>query len=76
MLIQEMTKDECRVALESASIGRLACARDGQPYVVPTYFACDGKCIYGVSKLGQKIEWMRYNPLVCLQIDDRRSHYQ
>lgn len=76
MLIDEMTKDECRAALEGASIGRLGCARDGQPYIVPIYFACDGKCIYGVSKLGQKIEWMRYNPLVCLQTDERKSHYQ
>ena len=25
------------------------------------------------SALGQKIEWMRSNPLVCLQIDERRN---
>jgi len=64
MLIHEMTKDECRIALESVSIGTMACARDGQPYVVPTYFSYDGNHIYGVSMLGQKIEWMRANPLV------------
>lgn len=76
MLIHEMTKDECRTVLESASIGRLACARDGQPYVVPTNLVYDGRHIYGFSTLGQKIEWMRSNPLVCLEIDDRRSHYE
>jgi nitroimidazol reductase NimA-like FMN-containing flavoprotein (pyridoxamine 5'-phosphate oxidase superfamily) len=76
MLIHEMTKDECRIALESVSIGTMACARDGQPYVVPTYFSYDGNHIYGVSMLGQKIEWMRANPLVCLQIWDRKNHYQ
>jgi hypothetical protein len=76
MLVHKMTQDECRIALEGASIGRLACARDGQPYVVPMYFSYDGRQIYGFSTLGQKIEWMRSNPLVCLEIDDRRSHNQ
>ena len=59
MFIHEMTEDECRTALERVSFGRLACARDNQPYVVPIYFSYDGKHIYGFSTLGQKIEWMR-----------------
>ena len=37
-------------------------ARD-QPYIVPIYFSYDGKHLYGVTTLGQKIEWMRSNPL-------------
>ena len=32
--------------------------------------------IYGFSTLGQKIEWMRSNPLVCLEIDEHTSHHQ
>ena len=85
MLIHEMTEDECRTALERVSFGRLACARDNQPYVLPIYFSYDGKHIhgfsapgqiYGFSTLGQKIEWMRSNPLVCLEIDERTSHHQ
>ena len=75
MLIHEMTEAECRTALERVSFGRLACARDTQPYVIPIYFAYDGKHIYGFSTLGQKIEWMRANPLVCLEIDERLSHH-
>jgi nitroimidazol reductase NimA-like FMN-containing flavoprotein (pyridoxamine 5'-phosphate oxidase superfamily) len=83
MLIHEMTEDECRAALQAASFGRLACARDDQPYVVPIYFSYDGEHLYGFSApgelyafstLGQKIEWMRSNPLVCLEIDERTSH--
>ena len=79
MIIHEMTEDECRAALGRVSFGRLACARDNQPYVVPIYFSYDGEhiygCIYGFSTLGQKIEWMRSNPLVCLEIDERPSHH-
>ena len=82
MLIHEMTKEECLEVLTHADFGRLACARDDQPYVVPVYFANDAQhnCVYKrhhlylFSPLGQKIEWMRINPLVCVEIDDVRSY--
>ena len=74
MLIHEMTQDECRTALARVGFGRLACAHDDQPYVVPISFSYDGTHLYGFSTLGQKIEWMRSNPLVCLEIDDHTSH--
>ena len=64
MLIREMTRKECSEVLEHASVVRLACVRDNQPYVVPMYVACHEKYIYGFTTLGQKAEWMRSNPLV------------
>ena len=70
MFIQELTGIECRTALQENNVGRLACARHGQPYVVPINFAFDGTYLYGFATLGQKIEWMRSNPLVCLEVDD------
>ena len=76
MLIQEMTGDECRIALGQTDFARLACVRGDQPYIVPIYFSYDGKQLYGITTLGQKIEWMRANPLVCLEIDERTNHYQ
>jgi nitroimidazol reductase NimA-like FMN-containing flavoprotein (pyridoxamine 5'-phosphate oxidase superfamily) len=76
MRIYEMTEDECRAALERVSFGALACARDNQPYVVPTYFAFDRTFIYAFATLGQKIEWMRSNPLVSLAIAEQTSHDQ
>ena len=76
MLILQMTEEECGVALEQVSLGRLACARGDQPYIVPIYFSYDGKDLYGVTTLGQKVEWMRSNPLVCLEIDQRTNHYR
>jgi hypothetical protein len=33
MLIHEMTNDECLKALAHLSLGRLACASGGQPYI-------------------------------------------
>jgi uncharacterized protein len=76
MLIHEMTEDECSTALWQAEFGRLACAHGNQPYIVPIYFSYDGKHLYGVTTLGQKIEWMRSNPLICMEIDERASHFR
>src|SRR6516162_1660283 len=74
MLIHEMTEDECRAALKEMDFGRLACVRGDQPYIVPVHFSYDGRHLYGITTLGQKIEWMRSNPLVCLEADERTYH--
>jgi uncharacterized protein len=70
MLIHELTEKECRQILARTSLGRLACAKDDQPYVVPIYFAMDGDDLYSFATVGRKIEWMRANPKVCLEVDD------
>lgn len=70
MIIREMTVGECRAVLAEIGLGRLACARDNQPYAVPIHFVYDPKdYLYAFSTLGQKIEWMRANPLVCVEVD-------
>jgi nitroimidazol reductase NimA-like FMN-containing flavoprotein (pyridoxamine 5'-phosphate oxidase superfamily) len=74
MFIHEMTVDECSGALKEMRPGRLACAKDNQPYIVPINFAFDGTYIYGFTTLGQKIEWTRTNPLVCFEVDEVISH--
>jgi nitroimidazol reductase NimA-like FMN-containing flavoprotein (pyridoxamine 5'-phosphate oxidase superfamily) len=72
MLIHDLSGDECVKVLQGTSVGHLACARDGEPYVVPIHFAFDPdrRCVYGVSMLGQKVEWMRANPRACLAVTD------
>jgi nitroimidazol reductase NimA-like FMN-containing flavoprotein (pyridoxamine 5'-phosphate oxidase superfamily) len=73
VFIQDMTGEECREALTTATFGRLACARENQPYVVPVHFAVGRDGVYSFAMPGQKIEWMRDNPRVCLAIDAVRS---
>jgi uncharacterized protein len=70
VLVREMTVQECLDLLERSRLGRIACARDDQPYVVPFYFAYHGTHLYSFATLGQKIEWMRTNPLVCVEVDE------
>jgi len=51
-------------------IGRLGCYADGRVYVVPVSYAYDGEFIYAFSREGMKVDMMRKNPQVCLQIDN------
>jgi len=76
MWISEMTEKECREFLARSTFGRLACARESQPYIVPIYFVYEPDHLYGFSTFGQKIEWMRSNPRVCVEIDEVPNHFR
>ncbi len=69
-LIQEMNRQASLDLLARTHFGRLGCTCEGQPYVVPIYFAYQDNYLYTFSTVGQKIEWMRANPLVCVQVDE------
>ncbi len=70
MIVHEMTEQECREMLASANVARLACARNNQPYIVPIHVDLDREFLYSFATQGLKIDWMRQNPLVCLEIDE------
>jgi nitroimidazol reductase NimA-like FMN-containing flavoprotein (pyridoxamine 5'-phosphate oxidase superfamily) len=75
MFIKELETSECFEILAEKRLGRLACAFENQPYIVPFHFVYDEqKSLYAFSTLGQKIEWMRANPLVCVEADDINNH--
>ena len=69
-MVQAMSVAECRRFLARMELGRLGCARDGVPYVVPIHFAFEPDKLYAFSTIGQKIEWMRTNPNVCVEVDE------
>ena len=76
MLISEMSGEECRDLLARLGFGRLASAHQNQPYIVPIYFAYEPDRLYGFTTLGRKVEWMRSNPLVCVEVDEVLSHFR
>jgi nitroimidazol reductase NimA-like FMN-containing flavoprotein (pyridoxamine 5'-phosphate oxidase superfamily) len=76
MLIHEMTDQQCLDTLARLRLGRLGCARDNQPYVVPIYFASQKRQLYAFATLGEKIKWMRANPRVCIEVDELITHNQ
>jgi uncharacterized protein len=73
MEVNEMAAEECKAVLEHASLGRLGCSYENQPYVVPIHFAYDGGHLYVFSTFGQKVKWMRANPKVCVQVDQAQN---
>jgi nitroimidazol reductase NimA-like FMN-containing flavoprotein (pyridoxamine 5'-phosphate oxidase superfamily) len=70
MLIQDMTREMCVDLLKRTHVGRLGCANDSQPYIVPISFAYHRLSICSFATIGKKIEWMRANPLVCVEADE------
>jgi nitroimidazol reductase NimA-like FMN-containing flavoprotein (pyridoxamine 5'-phosphate oxidase superfamily) len=78
MIIREMNREECLRVLARGRLARLACARENQPYVVPVYLAYHeaSGCLYGFTTPGQEVEWMRANPLVCVEVDEIAAHDQ
>lgn len=69
MHIRALSTLECTKLLTANRVGRLACAKDGQPYIAPFYYAHADNHLYAFSMLGKKIDWMRANPLVSVQVD-------
>ena len=73
MIVEEIDREDCIAILAASRVARLACSKDRQPYVVPIHYAFDDEHLYSFSMPGQKIEWMRGNPLVCVQVDELTS---
>ena len=73
MEVNQIAIDECKIVLERASLGRLGCSYEDQPYVVPIHFAYEDTYLYAFSTFGQKVKWMRANPKVCVQTEDMQS---
>jgi nitroimidazol reductase NimA-like FMN-containing flavoprotein (pyridoxamine 5'-phosphate oxidase superfamily) len=73
MLIHEMTRQASIDLLARVRLCRLACVREGQPYIVPIHYAYEDNYLYSFTTLGQKIAWMRDNPLVCVEADELTS---
>lgn len=70
MFVRELSREESIELVSSNHIGRLACSRDDQPYIVPIQYAFAANRLYGFSMPGQKVDWMRANPRVCVEIDE------
>ena len=73
VIISEMTAQECRMHLAASRVGRLACVRNGMPYVVPISFVYEDGHIYSFSLIGHKVWAMRGHPQVCFEVDEIRA---
>jgi len=77
MVVHELSPEDCRRVLARKSLARLACALNDQPYIVPVlcYFDADAGCLYSIAAEGQKVDWMRHNPKVCVEVSEIGDRY-
>jgi nitroimidazol reductase NimA-like FMN-containing flavoprotein (pyridoxamine 5'-phosphate oxidase superfamily) len=61
VLIQDMGRAKSIKLLQTVRVGRIACARENQPYITPFSFAYHDEYLYSFATVGRKIEWMRAN---------------
>lgn len=70
MNVEVLNREESFGLMARSHLARIACSKGERPYIVPINYVLDGEYLYSFSTFGQKIEWMRANPNVCIEIDD------
>lgn len=68
-MVGKLSDTEVSNLLCSQAVGRLACAYNNQPYIVPVTYLYNGKYIYGQTNGGMKLDILRNNPNVCFEVD-------
>lgn len=66
----ELHPEEIDQLLRRQRIGRLGVSGDGNTYIFPVVYAYDGVYAYVVSHDGLKVQLLRRDPQVCLEVDE------
>jgi uncharacterized protein len=64
-----LTETEIDALLHGEFVARIGCHYDETTYVIPVAYAYDGAALFGYSADGLKLEMMRHNPHVCVEVD-------
>lgn len=75
MSIGKLGNTDALAILREGTLGRLGCIAAGWPYVVPVNYYFDGENIYIHTLPGKKLDALRVNPRVCLQVDEIKDPY-
>lgn len=72
-MIEDMNDNQIVNVLQSQLIAHLACYADKKLFLVPITYAYKDGYLYCQSKDGLKIQLMRKNPAVCIEVDQIES---
>jgi nitroimidazol reductase NimA-like FMN-containing flavoprotein (pyridoxamine 5'-phosphate oxidase superfamily) len=75
MSVGKLGNTDALATLREGTLGRLGCIAAGWPYVVPVNYCFDGEDIYIHTLPGKKLDALRSNPRVCLQVDEIKDPY-
>ncbi|HEX7676010.1 MAG TPA: pyridoxamine 5'-phosphate oxidase family protein [Bdellovibrio sp.] len=73
--LQSLSTTEARALFEECSFGHLACHHQKELYLVPISYLYVDNTIYSHSAPGRKIDLMRKNPEVCVQVEKIEDFY-
>lgn len=65
----DLTFEQCEEVLKKQHYGHIGCCLDNEPYVLPVTYVYEYGSIYSHTHAGHKIDIMRKNPTVCLQVE-------
>ena len=69
-MIKNLNKEEAQKLLKELKLGHLGCVLEsGEPYVVPVNYLFSGDEIYIHCLPGQKLDALRANGKICLQVE-------
>lgn len=68
--MDEISRDEVLDLLNSAPVAHLGMVENGEPYVVPMSFVLVGDRILFRTMAGRKLDAIKSNPAVCLEVTD------
>lgn len=72
-MIGNLNQEKMQDLLNRNVLGRIGCTDGTHCYVVPVNYVYDGKYIICHSLPGMKIDMMRKNPNVCVEVDEMTS---
>lgn len=74
-MISKLTAEQSYALLRGGRVAHLGVVESGEPYVVPVNYAFDGEYIYLHTLPGRKVDAMRLNPRVCVEVEEVRDDF-
>jgi nitroimidazol reductase NimA-like FMN-containing flavoprotein (pyridoxamine 5'-phosphate oxidase superfamily) len=68
-MLGQLRPQEIEELLARETVARIGCHADGRTYVVPVTYCYEDGSLYAHSRGGLKLEMMRRNPEVCIEVD-------
>lgn len=72
-MIGQLNASEIDALFSSQQLARLGCTNGSRVYVVPISYAYDGEYFYGRTREGMKVQFMRQQPEVCVEVESITS---
>jgi nitroimidazol reductase NimA-like FMN-containing flavoprotein (pyridoxamine 5'-phosphate oxidase superfamily) len=69
-MLGELTDTEIDALLRRQRIGRIGSTSVGHVEITPIVYGYDGESVYGHSRYGRKVQYMRGNAEVCFEVED------